>query len=106
MEKKVRSRYFIASGGLGGIAGFVLMEIALSQGAGSRTGEILRAAISFAGFGLAVGAALGMTEGYVRKNRKKMVYGLTMGLILGVVGGFIGGAVGQTIYGLAPRNYI
>jgi hypothetical protein len=105
MEKRVRSRYFVVSGGLGGIVGFVLMEIALSQAGGSRTGEILRAAISFAGFGLAVGAALGMTEGYVRKNRKRMIYGLTMGLILGVVGGFIGGAVGQTIYGLAPRTY-
>ena len=105
MEKRVRSRYFVVSGGLGGIVGFILMEIALSLAGGSRGGEILRAAISFAGFGLAVGAALGMTEGYVRKNRKRMIYGLTMGLILGVVGGFIGGAVGQTIYGLAPRTY-
>ncbi|HEY2291005.1 MAG TPA: vWA domain-containing protein [Thermoanaerobaculia bacterium] len=105
MEKRVRSRYFVVSGGLGGIVGFILMEIALFQAGGSRVGEILRAAIGFAGFGLAVGAALGMTEGYVRKNRKRMIYGLTMGLILGVVGGFIGGAVGQTIYGLAPRTH-
>jgi hypothetical protein len=104
MEKRVRSGYFVVSGGLGGVVGFILMEIALSQGAGSRMGEILRAAISFAGFGVAVGAALGMTEGFVRKNRKRMIYGLIMGLILGVVGGFVGGAVGQTIYGLVPKT--
>jgi hypothetical protein len=107
MEKRVRSRYFVVSGGLGGIAGFLLMEIVtmLSGGSGSRTGNILGVAIYFAGFGLAVGAALGMTEGYVQKNRKKITYGLTMGLILGVVGGFIGGAAGQTIFGLVPMKY-
>jgi hypothetical protein len=107
MEKKVRSRYFIASGGLGGIAGFVLMEIVtlLSRSSASRMGNVLWMAIYFAGFGLAVGAALGVTEGFVQKNRRKMTYGLTMGLILGVVGGFVGGAVGQTIYGLVPMRY-
>jgi hypothetical protein len=63
-------------------------------------------AIYFAGFGLTVGAALGMTEGFVQKKRSRMVYGLTMGLILGVVGGFVGGAVGQTIYGLVPRKSV
>ena len=106
MEKRVRSRYFLLSGGLGGLAGFVLMEVVtfFSQGSGSRGGDILRMAIYFAGFGLAVGAALGMTEGFVQKKRSRMVYGLTMGLILGVVGGFVGGAVGQTIYGLVPRK--
>lgn len=107
MEKRVRSRYFLLSGGLGGLVGFALMEVVsqLSQGAGSRGGGILRMAIYFAGFGLAVGAALGMTEGFVQKKRSRMVYGLTMGLILGVVGGFVGGAVGQAIYGLAPKKY-
>lgn len=108
MEKRVRSRYFLLSGGLGGLAGFVLMEVVsqLSQGGESRGGDILRMAIYFAGFGLTVGAALGMTEGYVQKKRSRMVYGLTMGLILGVVGGFVGGAVGQTIFGLAPRKSV
>lgn len=108
MEKRVRSRYFLLSGGLGGLAGFVLMEAVsqLSLGSGSRGGDILRMAIYFAGFGLTVGAALGMTEGFVQKKRSRMVYGLTMGLILGVVGGFVGGAVGQTIFGLAPRKSV
>jgi hypothetical protein len=108
MEKRVRSRYFLLSGGLGGLAGFVLMEAVtfFSQGSGSRGGDILRMAVYFAGFGLAVGAALGMTEGYVQKKRSRMIYGLTMGLILGVVGGFVGGAVGQAIYGLVPRKSV
>lgn len=107
MEKRVRSRYFVLSGGLGGLVGFVLMEIfsLLSQGSGSPMGIILLRAIYFAGFGLAVGAGLGMTEGYVQKKRGRMVYGLVMGLVLGVAGGFVGGAVGQTIYGLVPITH-
>ena len=62
-------------------------------------------AIYFGGFGLAVGAALGMTEGIVRKNRGRTIYGLAIGLILGALGGCIGGAVGQAIYGLVPLRY-
>src|SRR5258708_26609797 len=108
MEKRVRSRYFVVSGGLGGLAGFVVMEIVtfLSKGTGSRMGDILRMAIYFAGFGLTVGAALGMTEGFVRKQHGRMIYGLAMGLFVGVVGGFVGGAVGQTIFGLAPIKHV
>lgn len=103
MEKRVRSRYFVLSGGLGGLLGFVLMEIVLlSQGSASRTGDIFRMALYFAGFGLAVGAGLGMTEGYVQKKHGRMIYGFIMGLILGAAGGFVGGTVGQTIYGLVP----
>jgi Mg-chelatase subunit ChlD len=107
MEKKVRSRYFVLSGGLGGLVGFVLMEVftLLSQGSGSRMGDVVRMAFYFAGFGLAVGAGLGMTEGYVQKKRGRMVYGLIMGLVLGVAGGFVGGAVGQMIYGLVPVTH-
>lgn len=107
MEKRVRSRYFVLSGGLGGLLGFGLMEIVtiLSRESGSRMGDILWMAIYFAGFGLAVGAGLGMTEGYVQKKRGRMIYGLIMGLILGAAGGFAGGAVGQMIYGLVPRTY-
>ena len=106
MEKRVRSGYFVASGGLGGLVGFILMEIVawLSKTGSSGMGDILWMAVYFCGFGLAVGAALGMTEGYVRKQRRRMIYGLSMGFILGGVGGFIGGAIGETIFSLAPRH--
>ena len=62
MEKRVRSRYFVVSGGLGGTAGFILMEIVtlLSQGSGNRMGNILWMAIYFAvvlGIVLGVGVA-------------------------------------------------
>ena len=34
MEKRVRSRYFVLSGGLGGLVGFVLMEMVFLQSQG------------------------------------------------------------------------
>ncbi len=104
---RVRSRWFVLSGALGGLVGFALMEITsqLIPGAGTRSGDILRMSIYFAGFGLAVGAALGMTEGAVLKKPGRLVYGLFMGLVLGAAGGFVGGAVGQAIYGLVPLKY-
>jgi len=107
MEKRVRSRYFVLSGGLGGLVGLALLEAVAvhSQGAASPQDKIGWMALYFGGFGLAVGAALGMTEGIVRKNRGRVVYGLAMGLLLGAVGGGVGGALGQAIYGLVPLRY-
>ena len=107
MEKRVRSRYFVLSGGLGGLVGFVLMEMIFlqSQGVTGPMGKIEWMAIYFGGFGLAVGTALGMTEGIVRRKRGRTIYGLAVGLILGALGGCIGGAVGQAIYGLVPLRY-
>lgn len=104
---KVRSLWFVLTGALGGLVGFALMELGsqLVPGVGTRPGDILRMSIYFAGFGLAVGAALGMTEGAVLKKRGRLVYGLLMGLMLGAAGGFAGGAIGQTIYGLVPLKY-
>jgi hypothetical protein len=104
---RVRSRWFVLSGALGGLVGFGLME-GVSQavpGAGTRSGDILRMSIYFAGFGLAVGTALGMTEGAVLKRLAKLLYGLLVGLVLGATGGFAGGAAGQLIYGLVPAAY-
>src|SRR5436305_4511551 len=102
MEKRVRSRYLVLSGGLGGLVGLVLLEAVAqqSQGVTSWLGKLEWMAIYFGGFGLAVGAALGMTEGIVQKNRRRTIYGLAMGLVLGAIGGGVGGAVGQAIYGL------
>jgi len=104
---KVRSLWFVLTGALGGLVGFALMELGsqVVPGAGTRSGDILRMSIYFAGFGLAVGAALGMTEGAVLRRRGRLVYGLLVGLILGAAGGFAGGAIGQTIYGLVPLKY-
>jgi hypothetical protein len=104
---RVRSRWFVLSGALGGLVGFALMEVGsrLVPGTGMKSGDILRMSIYFAGFGLAVGAALGMTEGAVLKKPGRLVYGLFMGLVLGIAGGFAGGAVGQAISGLVPLKY-
>lgn len=104
---RVRSRWFILSGALGGLAGFLLMEMVSVPGAGAGTfsGNLLRMSLYFAGFGLAVGIALGMTEGLAQKRPGRAIYGFFMGLILGALGGFAGGAIGQTIYSLVPRTH-
>ncbi|MCB1034862.1 MAG: hypothetical protein KDD47_13615, partial [Acidobacteria bacterium] len=104
---RVRSWHFLVSGALGGLLGFAAME--LFQGAppdGTRWAEqVWAAALYFSGFSLAVGAALGVTEGLVRRDRFRAVYGLLMGLLLGGLGGIAGGALGQVVYGLVPvRN--
>jgi Mg-chelatase subunit ChlD len=107
---RVRSRWFILSGALGGLVGFLLMEMVSvpvpGAGAGTFTGDILRMSFYFAGFGLAVGIALGMTEGVVLRRPGRAIYGFFMGLILGAAGGFVGGALGQTSYSLVPRTHI
>lgn len=107
-KKKTRSWHFVLTGALGGLAGFVLMEIARfvsGSGDGTSSGELFAAALYFAGFGLAVGAALGLTEGWVHKDRGRLIYGLVLGLVLGAVGGGVGGAIGQGIYGLYPHRF-
>jgi len=104
--KKVRSKHFIVTGAIGGFLGFILMEIlrALAPSGGSWLGEVVALALQFAGFGLAVGAALGMTEGYVLKKQGLLIYGLVLGFALGGLGGCAGGAVGQTIFSLLPSS--
>lgn len=104
---RTRSIHFVFSGALGGLVGFGLMELVFwfYPGDGSYLGAVVDKGFYFAGFGLAVGAALGMTEGVVRKNRKRLWYGLIVGLLLGTLGGFVGGAIGQGLYGLFPVRY-
>lgn len=104
---KARTWHFILSGALGGLVGFALMEVvSVSQQQGaSRSDYLVDMALYFTGFGLAVGVALGMTEGVVGKNRWRLLYGLVMGLVLGTAGGFLGGLAGQTIYGFVPLRY-
>lgn len=104
---RARSRHFVLSGAAGGLVGFLLVEVITPSTGGvlPAQGDVLRMAWTFAAFGLAVGAALGMTEGLVRREWGRLVYGLVVGGVLGVVGGFVGGAAGQTLFGLVPQRY-
>jgi len=107
MTTKIRSRYFIATGGIGGLFGFALMEALGTPGrtGGTAAGTILQMALYFGGFGLAVGTLLGMTEGLVRRRPGRLLYGLLLGALLGGVGGAVGGALGQSLFGLLPVRY-
>lgn len=103
---RVRSWHFLVSGALGGLVGFAWMELLQSAPAeaSNRLELIWSMAIYFAGFGLAVGAALGVTEGLVRRDGFRIAYGALFGLLLGGAGGLVGGALGQAIYGLVPAR--
>ncbi len=107
LARRPRSKYFIATGAVGGFVGFALMELLGTDPGfgGSLSGNILRMAFYFGGYGLAVGACLGMTEGLILHRPKLLAYGLTLGLILGAVGGALGGALGQSVFGLLPIRY-
>lgn len=100
---KVRSRWFVLTGGLGGLVGFALLEL---LGITNTSGSLLLSAVYFAGFGVAVGAALGVTEGLVLRRSDRLVYGLVMGLVLGGLLGFLGGGLGQFLYNLVPTRYV
>ena len=101
---RVRTWHFFLSGALGGSVGFLLMEaVARNYPAAAGTEGIFPIGLQFCAFGLAVGAALGMTEGVIRRQPSRLAYGLVLGLVLGAVGGFAGGAAGQAIYSLLPE---
>jgi hypothetical protein len=101
---RVRSWQFHVSGALGGAAGFALMEVARATFPPTvGLQEIAALGLEFAAFGLAVGAALGMTEGLAQARPARAAYGLVLGLVLGAVGGLGGGAAGQIIFGLLPQ---
>lgn len=104
---RARSRDFVLTGAAGGFAGFLLVELT-TPAMGvllAAQGDVVRMAWTFAAFGFAVGAALGMTEGMVRREPGRLVYGLLVGALLGVVAGLAGGAVGQTVFALVPQRY-
>ena len=101
-----RSINFIISGAIGGFVGFLLMEVsaALLPKGETAASQIRAMSIYFAGFGLAVGAALGATDGFLRKDRRRLIYGLSIGLVLGVVAGAVGGAAGQVLFSLVQKD--
>ena len=107
MLRKIRSRHFVTTGAIGGFLGFAGMEMLATParlGAIS-PGGIAHMGLYFAGFGLAVGALLGMTEGLFRRQPARLAYGVIVGLLLGAVGGAVGGVLGQALFGLLPIRY-
>ena len=104
--KRVRTKHFFVTGAIGGLVGFLLMEQVRRIVPGDDVGlaTIFASALQFAAFGLAVGAALGVTEALVLKKFWRLLYGLVLGLVLGTVGGFGGGAVGEAIFQLLPQK--
>lgn len=102
---RARSWHFVLSGGVGGLVGFALLELFQVGAPGQGGSGIRQMAFYFAGFGLAVGAALGVTAGILQRDRFRILYGGLVGLLLGGLAGFLGGASGQAIQNLFPPRY-
>lgn len=99
--------YYTLSGALGGALGFALMEVVrtLLGGPAAATGSLLFGGAQFAAFGMAVGGALGATQGWYFRQRAVLLRGAVVGGLLGLLGGFLGGGFGQWIFNRVPIEY-
>lgn len=108
---RVGSIYFVFTGALGGAVGFLLMEgirqlLELFSATASAEADTTQTALRFAVYGLAVGAALGMTQGLYLRRKDLLRRGLLIGGVLGILGGFAGGLIGEWLYDLVPSTYV
>lgn len=100
--------YFTVAGAVGGAIGFGLMELvrSLMGATAGSSGSLSYSGWQFAAFGLAVGGALGATEGLYFRQNPLLLRGLLVGGFLGLVGGFLGGIFGQWIFNRVPVEYV
>ena len=68
----------------------------------------LHSALDLGAFGICLGAVIGAAEGFVKKDRDRLLYGLKIGAILGLLSGVVSGLIAQFVFGailsLAPRG--
>jgi hypothetical protein len=92
------SRKYLMVGFIGGVAGFGLVEIAQAMFLSNTTIPLLNSALSIGAFGVCLGTAMGAAEGFFKKNRQRLYYGLKAGAILGFVSGIISGLIAQIVF--------
>ena len=89
----------LAFGATGGFVGFVISEIFLHSVLVNNYFELLRQAyINFSNLGLCIGGFIGSAEGYIKKIKYRMWYGIKIGVILGGIGGAISGVIAQLLF--------
>ncbi|MFB2972527.1 hypothetical protein ACE1CD_26510 [Aerosakkonema sp. BLCC-F183] len=85
-------------GWVGSLIGFIVVEIIQLSRILATTNTFLNAMITFGAFGMCLGAVMGAAEGFFRKDRTKLYYGLKVGSTLGLVSGVISGFIAQYVF--------
>ena len=100
------SKKYLMAGLVGGIAGFALVEIAQVSFLFRIGNILLSASLAIGTFGTCLGAVMGAAEGFFKKNRERLYYGLKAGTVLGLVSGLIAGLIAQIVFStiLGPES--
>lgn len=91
---------------VGSLIGFFLVEIVNFNRALASTNSFVATMITIAAFGICFGAVMGGAEGFFRKNKTRLYYGLKVGAILGLISGIISGFIAQFIYNFILSAFI
>ena len=92
-------KQYLMAGLVGSIAGFALVEIAKVSFLFRIENALLSAPLAIGAFGTCLGAVMGAAEGFFKKNRERLYYGLKAGVVLGLVSGIIAGLIAQIAFG-------
>ena len=86
---------------VGSLAGFAVVELIEASNVlppTSALNALLDSMLVTGAFGMCLGAAMGASEGFFRKDRARLSYGLRVGAVLGLVSGVLSGLIAQIVF--------
>jgi hypothetical protein len=92
-------------GWVGSLLGFFLTEIVNFNRTLATTNVLIATMITIGVFGMCLGAVMGAGEGFFRKNKTRLYYGLKVGATLGLISGVISGCIAQLIYSFILASF-
>lgn len=93
---------YLQVGFIGSIVGFLFVEIIYYSWLIRNV--FLSSTIVTGVFGLGLGGVMGLAEGFFRKDKERMYYGLKVGATLGLISGGIAGLIAQSVFSLTLSN--
>lgn len=93
---------------IGSLVGFTFVEIVNTSLIMETSSSFISSMLSIGVFGLGFGAIMGASEGILKKDRARLIYGFSLGIFLGLLSGLIAGLVAQFVFviilSIAPTN--